>query len=199
MQHLAVKLDPGEERRTVILRDDWTYTDVRAGDTINVIGPFTPLPYAALHSLTAAARATSTISITSSLNLLILHPDILLTATALSTAPTCTRRPLLNMLVHSSSDTSPSLVWGSILHEVMQHCLREDQWGLDWIDGKIAQVVRGEDGGRGLADLVKLGVTVEGAIREVKARAGGLHAFGEKYIAQQPKVGVFPSPSQHCN
>lgn len=94
------------------------------------------------------------------------------------------------MLVHSSSDVTPSLVWGNILHEVMQKCLREGQWGSDWIDDKIAKVVRGEDGGRGLADLVKLGVTVEEAIREVKARAGGLRAFGERYISQTPKVNT---------
>ncbi|KAF7984152.1 hypothetical protein HWV62_16810 [Athelia sp. TMB] len=189
---LIVKLDPGEERRIVILRDDWIYTDVRLGDTINVIGTFVPrLPPPPRHSLTSAALPSSTISVTSSSNLLVLHPDTLLTATALSTAPTCTRRPLLNMLVHSSSDTTPSLVWGSILHEVMQHCLREGRWELDWIDNKIGQVVRGEAGGRGLADLVRLGVSVEEAIREVKARAGGLHGFGEKYIAQKPKPVAF--------
>lgn len=81
----------------------------------------------------------------------------------------------------------------------MQHCLKENQWGLEWIDEKIAHVVRGEDGGRGLADLVKLGVTVEEAIREVKGRAGGLHAFGEKYIAQTPKVRIYFDASKSCD
>lgn len=72
----------------------------------------------------------------------------------------------------------------------MQACLREDQWGNDWIDARIAGVVKGDDGGRGLSDLVKLEVTIEGAIREVKARAGGLKAFGERYMAQKPKVRI---------
>jgi DNA replication ATP-dependent helicase Dna2 len=190
---LTVKLDPGEERRTVILRDDWTYTDIRTGDTINIIGPFTPIPSPshAHPQLSSAPPPTSTITLTSSSNLLILHPDTLLTATALSTAPTCTRKPLLQMLVHSSSDITPSLVWGNVLHEVMQGCLREGKWGGGWIDEQIERVVRGAGGeGRGMGDLVRLGVGVEEAVREVKARAGGLKTFGERYMAQSPKVLV---------
>ena len=70
----------------------------------------------------------------------------------------------------------------------MQGCLREGKWGKSWIDERIAKVVRTGDGARGMGDLVKLGVTVEEAIREVKARAGGLKAFGERYMAQAPKV-----------
>lgn len=92
------------------------------------------------------------------------------------------------MLVHSGSDITPSLVWGNVLHEVMQSCLREGRWDSRWIDERIRKVVRGGESGRGLGDLVKLGVSIEEAIREVKARAGGLKAFGEKYMASVPKV-----------
>jgi DNA replication ATP-dependent helicase Dna2 len=92
------------------------------------------------------------------------------------------------MLVHSSSDITPSLVWGNILHEVMQGCLREGQWGGEWIDERIERVVRAGEGGRGMGDLVRLGVGVEEAVREVKARAGGLKTFGERYMAHSPKV-----------
>ena len=70
----------------------------------------------------------------------------------------------------------------------MQGCLREGQWGSRWIDERIGRVVRDGEGGRGLSDLVKLGVSVEEAIREVKARAGGLKVFGERYMSLTPKV-----------
>ncbi|KIM72845.1 hypothetical protein PILCRDRAFT_736976 [Piloderma croceum F 1598] len=93
------------------------------------------------------------------------------------------------MLVHSSSDITPSLVWGNVLHEVMQRCLREGEWGGRWIDEQIERVVRGAGGeGRGMGDLVRLGVGVEEAVKEVKARAGGLKTFGERYMAQSPKA-----------
>lgn len=190
-----MKLDHGEERRFVILRDDWTQTDVRVGDTINIIGLFTPLPCHS-NSTTGAPPPKSTITLTASANLLVLHPDTLLTATALSSAPTCPRKPILSLLLRSTSCTSatstditPSLVWGNILHEVMQACLRAGRWDDVWIEERIAEEVRRE---KGLGDLVKLGgVGVEEAVREVKARAGGLKVFGEKYMRNLPKVSDF--------
>jgi DNA replication ATP-dependent helicase Dna2 len=70
----------------------------------------------------------------------------------------------------------------------MQGCLKEGEWASAWIDERIARVVRAGDGGRRLGDLVKLGVSVEEAIREVTGRAAGLKVFGERYMAQTPKV-----------
>ncbi|KAF8066980.1 AAA domain-containing protein [Lyophyllum atratum] len=174
-KNLIVKLDPGEERRTVILRDDWAGADIRVDDTINVLGTFTL-------ATPSTSSMTWSITITSKSNLLILHPDLLLTATALSNAPQCRRKPLLSNLVRSSSDISPALVWGSMLHEVMQSCLSEGCWESGWIDRKIEEVVL-----RGLNELIKIDMTIEQAKREVTMRAKGLSAFSERYISDMPK------------
>ncbi|KAI6100620.1 Dna2-domain-containing protein [Pisolithus sp. B1] len=115
-------------------------------------------------------------------NLLIHHPDFLLTATALSNAPQCKRKPLLSALVHSTSDTTPSLVWGNILHEVMQTCLLANRWDKAYIDDLIEDAVS-----RNLSELVKIGVTIEEAIREVTFRSKGLRVFSKRYIAEEPK------------
>lgn len=189
-QSLTAKIDSGEERLTAILQDDWAYTDIRIGDTVNLIGTLTPLSFRSFSPppTTSTPPPSKSITLTTQANLLILHPDTLLTVTALSTAHTCARKPLVSMLVHSGSDITPSLVWGNILHEVMQSCLREGRWDSGWINERIVKVVRGV-GGRGLGDLVKLGVSIQEAIREVKSRAGGLKAFGEKYMNSTPKVG----------
>lgn len=70
----------------------------------------------------------------------------------------------------------------------MQACLKEGRWEEEWINNRILGVVRGGEGGRGLGDLVKLGVSIEEAVKEIKARAGGLKAFGERYMSSTPKV-----------
>jgi len=145
------------------------------GDTVNIIGPFE----------TSRVTSTSTIEITSKLNYLILHPDILITATALSSASQCQRKPLLSGLVHSSSDVTPALVWGSILHEVMQLSMSEDCWQQDWIEEKIDEVIR-----MNLVKIVRIGMTLQEASREVKARAKGLIAFADKYMGIKPKVST---------
>ncbi|TFK37115.1 DNA replication factor Dna2-domain-containing protein [Crucibulum laeve] len=172
---LLVKLDPGEERRQVLLYDDWFQTDARIGDTINVLGTFSVLS-------PSSSSVALTISITSQSNFIILHPDFLLTATALSNAPQCRRKPLLSALIRSSSDITPALVWGNMLHEVMEMCLREQRWEEAWVGERIDGVIE-----RGLSELVKLNITVENAKQEVIKRASGLKAFAERYLSDKPK------------
>ncbi|KAG6902436.1 hypothetical protein C0995_016615 [Termitomyces sp. Mi166 len=154
---LIVKLDYSKERRRVILRDDWVITDIRVGDIINVLGTFTL-------AATSSSSITQSITITAKSNLLILHPDLLLTATALSNSPQCRRKPLLSNLVRSTSDTTPALVWGNLLHEVMQSCLCEDRWETIWVDEKIDEAIL-----KSLNELVKIDVTIEEAKRESDA------------------------------
>ncbi|KAH8096830.1 Dna2-domain-containing protein [Cristinia sonorae] len=173
---LTVHAVSEEEIRHVILQDDWVETDIRVGDVINAIGTFVLPPSS------SSSSPLHTITITSRQNLLILHPDILITATALSNAPQCRRKPLLSTLVRSSTDITPSLVWGNMLHEVMQMCLRNNSWDEHRVNSEIANVVK-----RGLGDLLSINIGVEQAEHEVKARANGLKAFSTRYISQMPK------------
>ena len=70
-----------------------------------------------------------------------------------------------------------------MLHEVMQTCLSVARWDDKFMDKKIAEVAQ-----RGLGELLRIDMGVDQAIIEVKARAKGLKAFADKYIAQTPKV-----------
>ncbi|KAJ3545844.1 hypothetical protein NMY22_g2278 [Coprinellus aureogranulatus] len=158
--------------RTIYLLDDWYDTDVRPGDIVNAIGQFDDT-----HD-----PEKPSIRITSSANLLILHPDILLTATALSNAPQCARKPLLSSLVRASNDVTPALVWGNMLHEVMQTCLSEKRWEQEWINDRIDEVLI-----NGLGMLLALNVSVETARTELRRRAIGLTIFKDRYIADTPK------------
>ncbi|KAJ8085344.1 DNA replication endonuclease-helicase Dna2 [Marasmius tenuissimus] len=174
-KQLVVKVSPTEELRSVILNDDWASTDVREGDTINVLGEFIPLTE-------SSSLMTSSIVISSKKNNLILHPDVLVTATALSTAAHCRRKALLSGLIRSSTDMTPSLVWGNMLHTVFQTCLAARRWDDRWIDQQIDEVVRSN-----LADLVRIEMNVEMGRSQVKARAKGIQTFFERYLSDDPK------------
>ncbi|GBE84559.1 DNA replication ATP-dependent helicase/nuclease dna2 [Sparassis crispa] len=173
---LAVEVVPGRERRCVILRDDWADADVRVGDIVNVIGAFEPSP------LSSSSGSMLSITVSAKVNLFILHPDLLITATSLSGAPQCRRKALVSNLTRRSLDVTPALVWGNMLHEVMQTCLAEGRWDERWVDAQITDVV-----GRGLGELIRIDMGVDQAKAEMKARAKGLKAFAEKYISQEPK------------
>ena len=150
-------------------------------DILNILGTFSaPSPSF------STGFPKRCISLTTSANLLILHPDILLTATALSNAPQCMRKSLLTTLVRSTSDITPALVWGSMLHEVMQRCLLEKRWDEAWIDKCLHNAISG-----GLGELVKLGLSEEIALIEMRERAKDFKVFAERYLGDVPKVICF--------
>ncbi|ESK91611.1 dna replication helicase dna2 [Moniliophthora roreri MCA 2997] len=174
-KQLLVRVDNTGEHRSVILQDDWVTTDVRSGDTVNILGDFTP-------QSPSSSSVTLSITISTKSNTIILHPDILLTATALSTAAHCRRKALLSGLVRSSTDVSPALVWGHMLHTVFQTCLSSKRWDDVWLDEQIDGAVRAN-----LMDLVRINMDVEQAKREVKARAKGIQTFFDRYLSIEPK------------
>ncbi|KAI0674044.1 Dna2-domain-containing protein [Trametes maxima] len=177
---LSVNSVSSRDSRQVILRDDWTHADVQVGDTINVIGEWISLPPP--HS----SSSVTTVTICSKYNLFIHHPDVLLTATSLSNASQCLRKPLLSGMVRSSSDVTPSLIWGNMLHEVMQTCLSTARWDDKFVDKQIAEVAQ-----RGLGELLRIDMAADQAVIEVKGKAKGLKMFAEKYISPSPKPDAF--------
>ncbi|CDO74222.1 hypothetical protein BN946_scf184721.g1 [Trametes cinnabarina] len=176
---LVVSVASSTDSRQIVLNDDWTHADVRTGDTVNVIGEW-------LMPSSPREGCLLSMIVDSKHNLFIHHPDILLTATALSNASQCLRKPLLSQMVRSSSDVTPSLIWGNMLHEVMQTCLSAARWDDKFIDRNISEVAQ-----RGLGELLRIDMGIDQAIIEVKTRAKGIKAFSEKYIAPSPKPDAF--------
>ena len=123
------------------------------------------------------------ISVTNKINLLIMHPDLLMPVTAVATASQCLRRSLVTMMMHSSSDITPSLVWGNMLHSIMQACLVEGKWDEEFTASTIDRIAKG-----GLSDLVRIGVSMEDAKAELGRRAVGIKEFCDKYVGPEPKV-----------
>ena len=118
-------------------------------------------------------------------NLLIHHPDTLLTPSLLASAPNCQRRPLVTALVRALSPPTPALVYGTVLHDVVQKCLQERRWDAPWIEARVDTALSTAFG-----DLVRAGVTLSVAKDEILRRAAGVETFGERYIGDKPKVSA---------
>ena len=152
-----------------------------AGDTINIIGDFVPIA-----SPSSSIKLTVDVSLKS--NLLIHHPDNLVTVTAITKLLQCRRNPFFAspQAVRSSSELTPPLIWGTMLHEVMQMCLGSGHWEDCWVHEHINHVIT-----EGLEELVAIGIGVEEATLELKKRTQCFRSFADKYIAETPKV-TFP-------
>lgn len=157
-----------------------------------------------LGSFDSSADGQKSIVVTTLQNLLIHHPDTLLTPSLLASAPNCHRRPLVTALVRALSPPTPALVYGTVLHDVVQKCLQERRWDVPWIEAHVDTALS-----MTFSDLVRAGVTVSVAKDEILRRAAGVQVFGERYIGDNPKVSdsiscslsahdYFPSLKLYC-
>lgn len=188
-QKVLVKVVDTEERRLVVLRDVWSDTLLEKStkferfvfdtslsrfldDIVNIIGNWD-----------GSITGTPAITISSKENLLIHHPDYLISSTTLSEGSVCRRKPLISTLVRTAPNIRPSSLWGHILHDVVETCLNENRWDDKFINDEIDDGVR-----ESLLDLLRIGTTIEEATAEIKKRASGLKEFSKRYIGKKPKV-----------
>ena len=153
---------------------------------INVIGNFVPTAQ--------DLEYKSSITITVQQNFLVLHPDLLVTATAIANASYCQRRPHISTLLSTASKPTPVLIWGTILHEIMQACLQTSRWDDEFINDTTDRLLRAN-----MDSLVQLDVNIDVAKAEIQKRAQGLREFSRRYIGtgvnQKPRANAVLSDS----
>ena len=116
-------------------------------------------------------------------NLLILHPDHLISATVVADSFLCTRRAILQDRVKATGDTSQPQTYGSILHEIFQEALKANRWDTEWLNGIIESIAA-----RYLEKLFEINVELENAISHLQSRVIELQAWAELFVAAKPKV-----------
>ena len=116
-------------------------------------------------------------------NLLILHPDNLISATVVADSFSCTRRAVLQDRVKATGDASQPQIYGSILHEIFQEAMRANRWDTEWLDATIQTIAA-----RYLEKLFEINVEVENAVNHLRSRVTELQAWAEVFVAAKPKV-----------
>lgn len=141
------------------------------GDIINLIGEFDP-------------TATPSMSLTRSQNLLILHPDLLVSSTKVADTSSCARRALLQEIIRSSGgQSSEALIYGNMLHELMQVCFTQQRWDTAWREEQIEVILKKEVGG-----MWTLGLEVAQARQGMRDRSQGFEKFSQLFVGETPKV-----------
>ncbi|RMD41722.1 hypothetical protein DV735_g3400, partial [Chaetothyriales sp. CBS 134920] len=109
---LSLKDEKTGSRFTVLLRQSWLDTRCTKGSYVHIIGDF--------------HRGECIIDDAN--NMIILHPDHLISATVVGDSFTCTRRAALQDRVKATSRPTPPQVYGHIIHEMFGEALRLNQW-----------------------------------------------------------------------
>lgn len=116
-------------------------------------------------------------------NLLIIHPDHLVSATVVADSFSCTRRAVLQDRVKATTQLNESTVYGSMLHEIFQEALRSNKWDTEWLTVTIKHTAT-----RYLESLFEINVEIEKAVGYLLDKAVQLQAWAQIFVDAKPKV-----------
>lgn len=167
-QVLLVKSESTKLVRAITLRQSWVDSPCTPGSIVNVIGDFD-----------RAGQCT----VDDAQNLLILHPDYLISATVVADSFSCTRRAVLQDRVKATNDSSQPQIYGHILHEIFQEAMKANRWDTEWLAATIERIVT-----RYLEQLFEINIEVEHAVNQLKSRAIEFQAWAEVFVSAKPKV-----------
>lgn len=125
-QKILLCCDKEGRQGKVILRSPWVYLNIKEGDVINIIlGKNEPHPINSTNRPTILTDRKDIKTGVPNGNLLVLHPDLLLSATIIGTAMRCQRSSAIQLLFKDTrGDVSLPMTIGNIVHELLQSCLK---------------------------------------------------------------------------
>ena len=155
--------------KTILLRQAWTECPCIAGAYVQLIGQFDKYGQCVVDNAQ---------------NLLILHPDYLISSTVVGDSFTCTRKAVLEDRVKATSDANQSTIYGHMIHEIFQEAMRVNRWDDAWMHHTIELIAT-----RHMEDLFEINVDYYAAIEQIKSKVTDLQAWAKIFVAAKPSVG----------
>ena len=206
---------PEDETQTVVrLRDSWLDSPCRPGDYVHLVGEFTFTPGSTpLYSQSQLEEDVETVRKANSFlqasglpeleddigvpngrweflvddqhNMMILHPDHLISSTVVADSFGCIRRAVLQDRVKATGDASEAQVYGHILHEIFQEALTANRWDTAWLHALVDDIVRRH---HHLDDLYQIHVSVEHAVKHLREKVVTFQSWARIFINEEPRV-----------
>ena len=132
-------------------------------------------------------------------NLLIVHPDHLVSATAVADSFDCLRKAVLQDRVKATSRTSKPTVYGSILHEIFQVAIGANQWDSEYLDDLVQATVA-----KFIEGLFEAGAQdTNEALEHLRSKMPELQSWASVFVGAVPGVSfpsdaVFEGPLLKC-
>ncbi|KAF7560575.1 hypothetical protein G7046_g3558 [Stylonectria norvegica] len=165
---LIIQADNTKIVRMVHLRGSWFDTPAHADAYVHVIGQF---------------NAKGQCVIDDAQNLLILHPDQLISATVVADSFGCMRRAVLQDRVKATSPPTPPLVYGTILHEIFQEALFANRWDLRYLATVIEKITD-----KHVEDLYTIKVGMATAREHLQSKMTELSYWAGAFVSTKPKA-----------
>jgi DNA replication ATP-dependent helicase Dna2 len=165
---LLIQAENSKQTKTVHLRGAWFDTPAHASSYVHVHGEF-------------SARGQCIVDDDN--NLLILHPDQLISATVVADSFGCMRRAVLQDRVKATSEASSPLVYGTMLHEIFQEALLANQWDLPFLSRIIDSVTA-----KHVEDLYTIKIGIPSAREYLQSKMIELSGWAQTFVSGRPKA-----------
>jgi DNA replication ATP-dependent helicase Dna2 len=154
--------------KVITLRQAWYDTPCTPDSFVHVIGEFS---------------RTGECLIDDHHNMLILHPDHLISSTVVADSFGCLRRAVLQDRIKATSKANPPMLYGTLLHELFQEALKVNRWDTKFLLEKIDGL---------LPAKFETILEIESSCEEVKAhmmsKLPEMQAWAEVFVRASPRA-----------
>jgi len=149
----------------VLLRQSWYETRCTKGSYVHVIGHFDHTGQCIVDDVD---------------NMIILHPDHLISSTVVGDSFTCTRRAVLQDRVKATGTAEKPQVYGHILHEMFGEALKKNKW-----DSESFQVIIDHVLPKYVESLYEIGVLMAEAREHLMSKVPDLRGWASIFVTDQ--------------
>jgi DNA replication ATP-dependent helicase Dna2 len=167
MQILILDADRATSHKKVLLRQSWFETPCTKDSFVHVIGQFNP---------------QGVCIIDNDMNMLILHPDHLVSATVVADSFGCVRRAVLQDRVKATSEASPPMLYGNLLHELFQEALTQNKWDMNTLEDLLIKFLP-----RHFETLAEIGMNINQVKEYLIPRLQEMAAWAAKFVQKFPQ------------
>ncbi|OQU96675.1 AAA domain-containing protein [Cladophialophora immunda] len=159
---LSVKDERSSMCYIILLRESWYDTRCIKGSYVHVIGQF---------------DRTGQCIVNDADNMVIIHPDHLISSTVVGDSFTCMRRAVLQDRVKATSAASQPQVYGHILHEVFGRALQINRWDIQSFREIIDKILPSY-----VESLYEIGVRLQEATEYLLGKTPELMAWASVFV-----------------
>lgn len=172
---LLVEDERTKLKKIIILQESWFDSPCDKGSFVHLVGDFDSQGHCIVDN---------------SQNMIILHPDHLISATVVSDSTSCPRRAVLQDRIKYSGDVGKAQVFGNIFHEVFQEAIRTNTWDLGSLSKLVNSVIV-----RHVEDLYLIQMSAPEGFEYIMGRISAMRSWAETFLRVTPTVSASCVPS----
>ncbi|KAI8941289.1 hypothetical protein NX059_002519 [Plenodomus lindquistii] len=153
--------------KAITLRQAWFDTPCTTGSFVHVIGEFS---------------STGQCCVDDHRNMLILHPDHLISATVVADSFGCLRRAVLQDRVKATSRANAPMLYGTLLHELFQEALKANQWDSAFLLEAIDKILPNK-----FETILEINSTCDEVKEHMSSKLPEMQAWAEIFVRSQPR------------